>query len=63
MTNHPDVQRKLRTHLLERIPELQDRDLTFADVDPGNVPYLEAVMQESLRLSRIAGTVVREGES
>jgi hypothetical protein len=61
MTNHPNVQRKLRAHLLERIPEVQDRDMTFQDVDPGNVPYLEAVVQETLRLGRITSGVARDG--
>ena len=61
MTNHPDVQRKLRSHLLERIPEVHDRDLTIADIDPGVVPYLEAVVQESLRLARVGSGFAREG--
>lgn len=63
MTNHPEVQRKLRDHLIDRIPELQDRELTFDDVAATKVPYLEAVVQECLRLSRTAGGFAREGGS
>lgn len=60
ITNHPEVQRKLRDHLLERIPELQDRDMEYGDVDAKKVPYLEAVVQECLRLSRTASGFARE---
>ena len=63
MTNNPDVQRKLRSHLLELIPELQDRDMTYEDVDAGKVPYLEAVVQECLRVARVASGFAREGKS
>lgn len=62
MTNHPQVQHKLRKHLLERLPELQDRPLTFEDLTPAKVPYLEAVVSECLRLSRTASGAAREGE-
>ena len=63
MTNHPDVQHKLRAHLLERIPEVIERDITYDDVDPAKVPYMEAVVQECLRLSRTASGFLREGIS
>jgi cytochrome P450 len=62
MTNASDVQRKLRKHLLTRLPELEDRQPTFEDLNAANVPYLEAVVHETLRLSRTAGGYVREGE-
>ena len=63
MTNNPNVQRKLRDHILSRMPELQDRQPTFEDLNAVNVPYLEAVVFETLRLSRTAGGYVREGLS
>ena len=63
MTNNPDIQRKLRAHLIEKIPELQDRDMTYDDVDVDRVPYLEAVVQECLRLARVASGFAREGKS
>jgi cytochrome P450 len=62
MTVNPDVQRKLRAHVLERIPEVQDRPPTFEDLTPTKLPYLEAVIQETLRLSRTAGGYSREGK-
>jgi hypothetical protein len=63
MTIFPDIQRKLRKHVLESMPELQDRPPTLEDLTPGKLPYLEAVVQETLRLSRTAGGYSRDGES
>jgi cytochrome P450 len=63
MTVFPDIQRKLRKHILESMPELQDRPPTLEDLTPGKLPYLEAVVQETLRLSRTAGGYSRDGES
>jgi cytochrome P450 len=45
------------------MPELQDRPPTLEDLTPGKLPYLEAVVQETLRLSRTAGGYSRDGES
>jgi hypothetical protein len=61
MTVFPDIQRKLRKHILESMPELQDRPPTLEDLTPGKLPYLEAVVQETLRLSRTAGGYSRDG--
>lgn len=57
MTNNPSVQTKLRQHLLERLPQ----PITADSLSPSNVPYLEAVVHEALRLSRTAGGGAREG--
>ena len=62
MTAHPDVQRKLRAHILERLPDIQERDPTFEELNATNTPYLEAVVHESLRMSRTAGGYAREGK-
>ena len=61
MTNFPDEQRKLRAHVLERFPEIEDRLPTFEDLNAVKLPYLEAVVQECLRLSRTAGGYSRQG--
>jgi len=45
------------------MPELQDRPPTLEDLTPGKLPYLEAVVQETLRLSRTAGGYSRDGAS
>lgn len=63
MANLPHVQHKLRAHLLERIPELQDREMTYDDVASGRLPYLEAVVYEVLRMARVAPALAREGKS
>lgn len=63
MTINPEIQRKLRTSVLEALPEVQDRPPSFEDLTPAKLPYLEAVVQETLRLSRTAGGYSREGMS
>lgn len=63
MTVYPEVQCKLRKSVLDAIPELQDRPPSFDDLTAAKLPYLEAVVQETLRLSRTAGGYSREGES
>lgn len=62
VTNHPHVQHKLRQHLLKRMPELQDRDMTYDDLTGDKLPYLEAVVHEVLRMARIAPALAREGQ-
>lgn len=61
MTLFPDVQRKLKSSVLEAMPEIQDRPPSFDDLTAVKLPYLEAVVQETLRLSRTAGGYSREG--
>jgi cytochrome P450 len=63
MTNHPEVQLKLRKHLNDVLPELQDRQPRFEDLNATKTPYLEAVVHEALRLSRTASGYGRDGES
>jgi cytochrome P450 len=62
MTNHPEVQIKLRKHVQQRLPDIQDTPPTFEDVNATNLPYLEAVVWETLRLGRIAAAFGRDGE-
>ena len=57
MTRHPEIQHKLRNEILSHRPELQDRPPLFEELD---IPYLEAVVHETLRLSRTAGGYARE---
>ncbi|KAL7419102.1 hypothetical protein Q5752_005938 [Cryptotrichosporon argae] len=59
MTNNPAVQVKLRAHLQATMPFLDTRPPALDDVVPDKTPYLEAVVQEALRLSRTAAGVIR----
>jgi cytochrome P450 len=63
MTNHPEVQHKLRRHLIERIPGIADWPISNSDLSPINTPYLEAVVWETLRVSMLVNGTAREGES
>ncbi|OCF71108.1 hypothetical protein I204_08344 [Kwoniella mangroviensis CBS 8886] len=63
MTNNPSIQTKLRGHLLERLPQDTDMNMNFDDLSPANVPYLEAVVHETLRMARTAGGFLRDSES
>ncbi|OCF44809.1 hypothetical protein I317_01298 [Kwoniella heveanensis CBS 569] len=60
VTNHPQVQRKLRQHLQVRLTDLRDRQPTYEELSSSNVPYLEAVVHETLRLARTAGAYLRD---
>ncbi|WWD07402.1 hypothetical protein V865_005500 [Kwoniella europaea PYCC6329] len=60
MTNNPSIQTKLRGHLLERLPENSDMNMNFDDLSPASVPYLEAVVHETLRMARTAGGFLRD---
>ncbi|WWD00852.1 hypothetical protein V866_007790 [Kwoniella sp. B9012] len=60
MTNNPSIQTELRGHLLERLPENSDKNMNFDDLSPANVPYLEAVVHETLRVARTAGGFLRD---
>ncbi|WVF69549.1 hypothetical protein IAT40_004327 [Kwoniella sp. CBS 6097] len=60
MTNHPHVQRKLHDHLLTRLTDLNERRPTYEELSPNHVPYLEAVVHETLRLARTAGAYLRD---
>jgi cytochrome P450 len=62
MTNNPDIQHKLRNEMIKAFPEIEDRQPTYEDLNAANTPYLEAVVHETLRMSRTAGGYTREGE-
>ncbi|KAG8831682.1 hypothetical protein FRC17_002772 [Serendipita sp. 399] len=52
LSHHPEIQRKLRSHILERgIPDVDD--IAFEDVRAENAPYLEAVVWEILRIGQV----------
>lgn len=60
MTIHPEIQHKLRSEVLKHLPEIQDRPPTMEELN--GIPYLEAVVHETLRLSRTASGYARESE-
>lgn len=61
LCKHPDVQRKLRSELLNRLPSIAARPPTYDEIsDELNLPYLSAVIHELLRCSRTASCVARD---
>ncbi|KAJ7271167.1 cytochrome P450 [Mycena rebaudengoi] len=63
LCKHPDVQRKLRSELLNKLPAIASRLPTYAEIsDESNLPYLNAVMYEILRCSRPAPAVIRDAK-
>ncbi|KAG8959814.1 hypothetical protein FRC03_007444 [Tulasnella sp. 419] len=57
LTNHPEVQKKLRTELLSNLNEPENRNITYEDVGTGEkTPYLEAVVHEVLRCADVTIT-------
>ncbi|KAJ6608065.1 cytochrome P450, partial [Mycena sp. CBHHK59/15] len=61
LCKHPDVQRKLRSELLNNLPAIATRPPTYAEIsDESNLPYLSAVIYEILRCSRTALAVARD---
>lgn len=60
LCKHPDVQRKLYSELLEKIPAITTRAPTYAEIsDETNLPYLSAVVYEVLRCARTIAVVTR----
>ncbi|RLN38488.1 hypothetical protein BBJ28_00027023, partial [Nothophytophthora sp. Chile5] len=61
MNKHPEVLRKIREEMKEKLPELLTGELqlpTHAQLE--NLVYLEAVIRENMRLHPSTGFVVRE---
>lgn len=61
---HQDIQKKLRKALRAAYPEAaaENRQPTVAEITKIHVPYLEAVIEEALRLSGPVLAVVREAQ-
>jgi cytochrome P450 len=60
LCKHPDVQRKLYSELLEKLPAITTRAPTYAEIsDEANLPYLSAVLYEVLRCARTIAVVTR----
>nr|ASN66813.1 Cyp5491A1 [Phaffia rhodozyma] len=60
LSNHPAIQYKLRQHLLERVEPLDVRSPTVDDLTPEHTPFLEAVIQEVLRVGNPVAIIGRE---
>lgn len=51
LTNHPEVERKLRQELWEKLPELMDGQVVAPSLDQlHGLVYLEAVIKETMRI-------------
>ncbi|PVF99915.1 cytochrome P450 [Serendipita vermifera] len=61
LSHHPEVQRKLRDHLDAKgiFGLAMDGEIAYEDVRTENVPYLEAVVWEILRISQIGVFISR----
>lgn len=55
MTDHHDVQHKLREALYSAIPSARGRQPTYSEIIAAKIPYFDAVVEEMLRC---AGTVM-----
>lgn len=62
---YPEVQRKLKAELTRmNIPSALNEDApltTFAELTDSQVPYLEAVCNEILRVAKVANITTRQG--
>lgn len=56
LADHPDIQQKLHDCLSATLP----LDATASDILQADVPYLDAVIHEILRFSRMTGAIMRE---
>lgn len=63
MTQEPELQKRLRKHLLDNVPELQDRPPTYDDLLPDRTPLVEAIFYEVLRLHSPVVAIPRHGRS
>lgn len=61
LSNNPEVQHKLRQYLRHQLEPLDTRPPTMEDLLPTSTPYLEAVLQEVLRLGTPVPLIGREG--
>ena len=59
---HPRVQKKLREELILAYDITVPRVLTFDEVQSGNSPCLDAVINEILRLGQTAPMASRQGK-
>jgi len=59
LSNHPDVQKRLRAELQNAMPQAKGRYPTTQEIVALRVPYLEAVIQETFRVSMGASAHAR----
>lgn len=57
------IQVKLREEIRKAIPHVQSGEYSMEDVAPEKIPYLEALVYETLRHARVAVGVARRSTS
>ncbi|KAF2848656.1 cytochrome P450 [Plenodomus tracheiphilus IPT5] len=60
LCRHPDVQSKLRAELRAELPALRDRNTPISSTEIDRLPYLNAVLQETLRIFPPVPLTLRE---
>ncbi|KAH9876657.1 hypothetical protein J1614_003789 [Plenodomus biglobosus] len=60
LCRHPDVQSKLREELRTQLPALRERNAQISSTEIDRLPYLNAVLQETLRIFPPVPLTLRE---
>lgn len=60
LCRHPDVQSKLRDELRTQLPALRERNTQISSTEIDRLPYLNAVLQETLRIFPPVPLTLRE---
>ncbi|KAI8931731.1 hypothetical protein NX059_011374 [Plenodomus lindquistii] len=63
LCRHPDVQSKLREELRAELPSIRDRNTPIASNEIDRLPYLNAVLQETMRIFPPVPLTLRETAS
>ncbi|CED82798.1 Cytochrome P450 CYP4/CYP19/CYP26 subfamilies [Phaffia rhodozyma] len=59
LTQNPHIQRKLHKDIKDALPELEEREAQYEDINSGKAPYLDAIVQEVLRVAKTTMTTAR----
>ncbi|KAG5729856.1 hypothetical protein E4T56_gene13850 [Termitomyces sp. T112] len=63
LANHPTVQERLRKEVSTKQVEIGGDDVTFTQEDYDNMPYLNAVLKETMRLNPVLGQIARSNRA
>ncbi|KAG6846360.1 hypothetical protein H0H93_014452, partial [Arthromyces matolae] len=63
LSHHPDVQNRLRDEINAKQAEIGGDDATFTQDDYDSMPYLNAVLKETMRLNPVLGQIARSNRA